>query len=434
MSGKSNPIRFSQIIFWSVISAAFIGPGTITTALKAGSNFQLNLIWAIFFSIFACIILQESVSRITITSGLTLGEAIQKKYGKKGILNYNILLTIAVIFGCIAYQAGNITGAVRGVQLAVDDQKLSIVLLIFIFAFGLMWIERLKLITSILGVLVSIMALLFLLMSLKTSFSIFDIFSSIIRPKIPDSSSILIIALIGTTIVPYNLFMGSGLSKNRDLNSTRFGLTGAILFGGLITIFILITGTIIQGEFNFNAISSTIQSEIGIWGRYAFAIGLFAAGFTSSVTAPLAAAITARTMMPGSTAKHGNTIYRLTWIVVLGTGTLFSLLDYHPVLIIVMAQVINGLILPFVALSIFFVINDEKIISVKYKNSLIANVILVLIVGTTIFLGIFHLVSVSMNILKLSSEIPYEMTIAGLVSIITILYMSIHIARKSNAG
>ena len=434
MSGKSNPIRFSQIIFWSVISAAFIGPGTITTALKAGSNFQLNLIWAIFFSIFACIILQESVSRITITSGLTLGEAIQKKYGKKGILNYNILLTIAVIFGCIAYQAGNITGAVRGVQLAVDDQKLSIVLLIFIFAFGLMWIERLKLITSILGVLVSIMALLFLLMSLKTSFSISDIFSSIIRPKIPDSSSILIIALIGTTIVPYNLFMGSGLSKNRDLNSTRFGLTGAILFGGLITIFILITGTIIQGEFNFNAISSTIQSEIGNWGRYAFAIGLFAAGFTSSVTAPLAAAITARTMMPGPTAKHGNKIYRLTWIVVLGTGTLFSLLDYHPVLIIVMAQVINGLILPFVALSIFFVINDEKIISAKYKNSLIANMILVLIVGTTIFLGIFHLVSVSMNILMVSSEIPYEMTIAGLVSIITILYMSIHIARKSNAG
>lgn len=432
MSGKSNPIRFSQIIFWSVISAAFIGPGTITTALKAGSNYQLNLIWAIFFSIFACIILQESVSRITITSGLTLGEAIQKKYGKKGILNFNILLTIAVIFGCIAYQAGNITGAVRGVQLAVDDHKQSIVLFIFIFAFGLMWIERLKLITSILGVLVSIMALLFLLMSLKTSFSFSDIFSSIIRPDIPDSSSILIIGLIGTTIVPYNLFMGSGLSKNRDLNSTRFGLTGAILFGGLITILILITGTIIKGEFNFNAISSAIQSEIGPWGRYAFAIGLFAAGFTSSVTAPLAAAITARTMMPGSTVKHGNAIYRLTWIVVLGTGTLFSLLDYHPVLIIIMAQVINGLILPFVALSIFFVINDEKIISVKYKNGLVANMILVLIVGTTIFLGIFHLVSVSMDVLRVSSEIPYQMIIAGVVSIITILFMAIHIARKGN--
>jgi len=432
MSGKSNPLRFSQIVFWSVISAAFIGPGTITTALKAGSNYELNLVWAILFSIFACIILQESVSRITITSGLTLGEAIQKKYGKGRILNYNILLTMAVIFGCIAYQAGNITGAVRGVQLAVDTQKLGIVLSIFIFAFGLMWFGRLKLITSILGVLVSIMALLFLIMSIKANFSVSDIILSFVQPKIPDSSSMLIIGLIGTTIVPYNLFMGSGLSRNKDLKSTRYGLTTAILLGGLITIFILITGTIIQGEFSFVSISTTIQSKIGKWGTYAFAIGLFAAGFTSSVTAPLAAAITARTMMPNSNTKHQKSIYRMTWIIVLGIGTLFSLLDYHPVLIIIMAQVINGLILPFVALSIFFVINDENIISVKNKNGLFANIVLMLIVGMTIFLGIFHLASVSMNILNISSDLPSEMIIAGIVSMITILYMAIYISRNSN--
>jgi Mn2+/Fe2+ NRAMP family transporter len=82
MIGKSSPLRVSQVIFWSVISAAFIGPGTITTALNAGSSYQLDLIWAVVFSIFACIVLQESVSRITIISGFTLGEAIQKKYGK----------------------------------------------------------------------------------------------------------------------------------------------------------------------------------------------------------------------------------------------------------------------------------------------------------------------------------------------------------------
>jgi Mn2+/Fe2+ NRAMP family transporter len=432
MSVKNSPLKFSQIIFWSVISAAFIGPGTITMALKAGSNYQLNLIWAIFFSILACIILQESVSRITITSGLTLGEAIQKKYGRGRIINYNILLTAAVIFGCTAYQAGNITGAVRGVQLAVNTQKLAIVLSIFIFAFGLMWIERLKLITSILGILVSIMALLFLIMSMKTNFSASDIILSFVQPKIPRSSSILIIGLIGTTIVPYNLFMGSGLSRNRDLKSTRYGLTGAILLGGLITIFILITGTIIQGEFSFDTISSTIQSKIGKWGTFAFATGLFAAGFTSSVTAPLAAAITARTIWPNSNTRHQRSIYRLTWITVLSIGTLFSLLDYHPVFIIIMAQVINGLILPFVALSIFFVINDKRIISAKYKNGVIANMVLMLVVGMTIFLGIFHLVSVGMNILNVISGIPYEMIIAGIISLIIILIMAIHISRNRN--
>jgi hypothetical protein len=97
-----------------------------------------------------------------------------------------------------------------------------------------------------------------------------------------------------------------------------------------------------------------------------------------------------------------------------------------------MAQVINGLILPFVALSIFFVINDKRIISAKYKNGVIANMVLMLVVGMTIFLGIFHLVSVGMNILNVISGIPYEMIIAGIISLIIILIMAIHISRNRN--
>jgi Mn2+/Fe2+ NRAMP family transporter len=431
MIKKRNPFRISQIIFWSVISAAFIGPGTITTALKAGSNYQLDLVWAVMFSILACIILQESVSRITITSGLTLGEAIQKKYGKRGALNFNIILTIAVIFGCIAYQAGNITGAVRGVQLAFSGPKTGIVLIIFIFAFSLMWIERIKLITGILSILVSIMALLFLLLSLKTDYSITDMVLSFVQPKIPDSSSILIIGLIGTTIVPYNLFMGSGLSKNKDLKSTRFGLITAILIGGVITILIIITGTIIQGEFNFETISSTIHLKTGFWGTYAFAIGLFAAGFTSSVTAPFAAAITAKTLISNSNSKHQKSIYRLTWIIVLCVGTFFSLLDYHSVLIIILAQAINGLILPLVAISIFFVINDRNIISGNNRNNAVANLVLILIIGVVIFLGIYHLLTVGLSVLKINSDLNFKMSIAGIISFITISYMTFFIVKKS---
>jgi Mn2+/Fe2+ NRAMP family transporter len=431
MIKKRNPFRISQIIFWSVISAAFIGPGTITTALKAGSNYQLDLVWTVMFSILACIILQESVSRITITSGLTLGEAIQKKYGKRGALNFNIILTIAVIFGCIAYQAGNITGAVRGVQLAFSGPKIGIVLVIFIFAFSLMWIERIKLITGILSILVSIMALLFLLLSLKTDYSITDMVLSFVQPKIPDSSSILIIGLIGTTIVPYNLFMGSGLSKNKDLKSTRFGLITAILIGGVITILIIITGTIIQGEFNFETISSTIHLKTGFWGTYAFAIGLFAAGFTSSVTAPFAAAITAKTLISNSNSKHQKSIYRLTWIIVLCVGTFFSLLDYHSVLIIILAQAINGLILPLVAISIFFVINDRNIISGNNRNNAVANLVLILIIGVVIFLGIYHLLTVGLSVLKINSDLNFNMSIAGIISFITISYMTFFIVKKS---
>jgi len=397
---KRKSYRFGHILFWSVISAAFIGPGTLTTALKAGSSYQLELLWAIIFSTIACIVLQEASSRITITSGLTLGEAIQLKYGRKGFFNINQILTMAVIFGCVAYQAGNLTGATSGLKLIIDLPGYIILLTIYAMSAILMWIGKIKVITNILGVLVVLMALLFIVMAFQSNFSILHIIKSIFQPGIPEGSSLLVIGLIGTTIVPYNLFLGSGLSRNQDLKSTRFGLISAISIGGLITIFILITGTMIHGDFNFKSISNIVQTGIGKWGSYAFATGLFAAGFTSSVTAPLAAAITSKTLAKND-QSDSKKIYNITWIVVLTVGSLFSLLDYHPIIIIIVAQAINGLILPLVAISIFFLLHDKKIVPRQYRNNITQNILMIFIVVVTIFIGAYHLLNVISGLLEL---------------------------------
>jgi len=74
-----------SILFWSVISAAFIGPGTITTASTAGALFDLELVWALVFAIIACIILQEAAARVAIVSNLTMGEAIAMRFRKSKV-------------------------------------------------------------------------------------------------------------------------------------------------------------------------------------------------------------------------------------------------------------------------------------------------------------------------------------------------------------
>ena len=83
---------FSGVIVWSVISAAFIGPGTVTTAATAGSMYQLDLLWAVAFATVACILLQEISARLTIISGLTMGQALDRKYGEKHALFLKYLL------------------------------------------------------------------------------------------------------------------------------------------------------------------------------------------------------------------------------------------------------------------------------------------------------------------------------------------------------
>ena len=99
-----------------VIAAAFIGPGTVTTAAASGAKFGYSLLWALLFSTLACIVLQESAARVTIVSGKTIGEAIKKNYRS----NRNAwLVAISIFLGCAAYEAGNILGAISGLALVI---------------------------------------------------------------------------------------------------------------------------------------------------------------------------------------------------------------------------------------------------------------------------------------------------------------------------
>jgi NRAMP (natural resistance-associated macrophage protein)-like metal ion transporter len=101
--------KLLNILFWSVISAAFIGPGTITTAAKAGASLGYSLLWALAFSTFACLVLQEAAARLTIVSGKSLGRAIAETYGqKKGGWLVFVLVLGAIILGSAAYETGNL--------------------------------------------------------------------------------------------------------------------------------------------------------------------------------------------------------------------------------------------------------------------------------------------------------------------------------------
>jgi manganese transport protein len=72
--------KLGAVLFWSVISAAFIGPGTVTTAAAAGAGFGLDLVWVLLVSAFACVVLQVNVTRISIESDKNLGELLREQF------------------------------------------------------------------------------------------------------------------------------------------------------------------------------------------------------------------------------------------------------------------------------------------------------------------------------------------------------------------
>jgi Mn2+/Fe2+ NRAMP family transporter len=379
--------KIPHILFWSIISAAFIGPGTVTTASKAGASFGTSLIWALVFSVIATVILQEAAARLTIVSGKNLGQVISSGNNKSKKLKWFVFFAIAI--GGAAYQAGNILGAVSGLELFIPIDGKIITTVIVCISGGLLWHGNFQFISKIMGVVVAAMGVAFIVVASKSNIALPELLVDSIIPNIPDGSLVLIIALIGTTIVPYNLFLGSGISKGQNLGDMRFGLITAVFIGGIISVAILLAGTMVKGAFTFQALSDILAANSGAWGSGLFATGLFAAGFTSSITAPLATAVTAQCLFGSNDQKWGNRTsrFRSIWLAILLLGYFFSMINIKPIPAIILAQALNGMLLPIIAVILILSINDTSIIPRQYRNSTLLNIATILVVSITVFLG-----------------------------------------------
>ena len=69
-----------SLLYWTMLAACTVGPGTVVTCARAGAEFELNLIWALIFASVLAYTLQEGTARLTITSGRSLGQCLQTKY------------------------------------------------------------------------------------------------------------------------------------------------------------------------------------------------------------------------------------------------------------------------------------------------------------------------------------------------------------------
>lgn len=413
--------RFLNILFWSVLSAAFIGPGTITTAASAGSGFGYTLLWALVFSTLACVVLQEASARLTIVSGKNLGRAIRDRFQSTTIGKFTGYLVLAsILLGCAAYEAGNILGGVAGASLIINASTAVLALLIGMVAFLLLWFGSTKIIAQILGIIVAIMGICFLSTAVIMQPSPVSIFSSSFTPRLPSGSELLVIGLIGTTVVPYNLFLGSGLKHSQNLKEMRFSLGFAVILGGVVSMAVLIVGTSISGSFTYQALAESLGETLGGWASTFFGLGLCAAGLSSALTAPLAAALTARGFVGHeSNPKWGDQgrNMRLVWGSVLFIGIVFGVLQVQPIPAIILAQALNGIILPFVTIFLLLVMNDASLLDKSSINSNSYNFFTGIIVFATLIIGLTNLAKAINNI----SE-------AGLVKEKYIIYVSIIIA------
>ncbi|MFD1015119.1 Nramp family divalent metal transporter [Winogradskyella rapida] len=385
-----------------LVAAAFIGPGTVTVCTLAGVNFGFTLLWAMLLSVFATVILQEMAARLGVVAQKGLSEIIKEEIKHPLVKGGAMLLIIsAVVLGNAAYEAGNISGGALGVEAITGNLSWTIgalqlngaSVIIGVMAFILLYIGNYKVLEKAFVVLVILMSLAFIITAILTKPNLLDVFKGLIVPETPKESILTIVALIGTTVVPYNLFLHASLAKtkwksDRDLALAKRDTVVAVVLGGTVSMCVIISASAIQMQDIKNASDLALGLEplFGRFSKYFLAVGLFAAGVTSAITAPLAAAFVASGCLGwGSDMKSRK--FRAVWMVIVLLGVLFSSLGFKSIEIIKFAQVANGVLLPVVAGFLLWVMNKSSVLG-KYVNTKKQNALGILIMVVTIVLGL----------------------------------------------
>ena len=380
-----------------LVAAAFIGPGTVTTASVAGTQTGYALLWALAFSIFATIVLQEMSARLGIISREGLGEALRTTFDNPVFKVVAVALVLTAIgFGTAAFETGNIAGAALGLETVVGLTPQVWVLVVGVLAFALLATGIYKLIEKVLVVLVGVMSVVFILTAIVVQPNVGDILAGLFTPGIPDGEFLTVIALVGTTVVTYNFFLHSSAVQDRwseeipakeALSESRFDTVVSILLGGAITLSILITSaaafagteTVIE---NAGQMAEQLEPLLGPAAKWFFAFGLFAAGMTSAVTAPLAASYaTCGALGWGRDMKSWR--FRIVWAIVVIVGTTLAYFGTSPVQAILIAQAANGVLLPLVAVFLLIVMNRKALLG-EHVNGPLGNILggVVMLVAT----------------------------------------------------
>ncbi|MFW6079368.1 MAG: NRAMP family divalent metal transporter, partial [Gemmatimonadota bacterium] len=265
-----------------------------------------------------------------------------------------------------------------------------------------------------------VMAVVFLATAAMLAPAADALLRGLLLPTIPDDGGAglaVAVGLIGTTVVPYNLFLhasavrekwggaddgagghahagrvGDGAARPGSLRAARLDLTISIVLGGVVTAAIVVTSAAMRAEGAAAGVSDAAEMAVqlepllGSRARILFAIGLLAAGVTSATTAPLAAAYaTAGALGWPRDLRHPRS--RLVWIAVLGAGVLFALTGVRPVPAILFAQVANGVLLPAIAVFLILAANDRRWMG-RWANGPVLNALGGLVVLVALVLGV----------------------------------------------
>lgn len=389
-----------------VIAASFVGPGTVTTATVTGASYGFALLWAIVFSVIATVVLQDMAARLGLITREGLGEALRATFTHPVLRGFVIFLIVAAVgIGGASYAGGDTTGTALGLAALTGLPRPVLTVGVGVVVFAVLATGTYQRLEKLLTVLVLVMSAVFVLTAVLARPDLGELVAGVLVPRIPQGGVLTAIALIGTTVVPYNLFLHANLVQEKWAENTPRALRevrrdNALSFsiGGLITVAIAVTAAAtlfargIEAD-SVTALADQLRLVLGPAADYVFGVGLFAAGLTSTIAGPLGAAYAIASILGWSTSL-ASLRFKAIWALVVVLGVAIALTGVEPVTIIVLAQAANGILLPVVAVFLLVVMNRRDLLG-QSRNRLLGNILGGVIVLTVTALGCYQLADIT---------------------------------------
>jgi len=303
----------ASMLYWTMLAACTVGPGTVVTCARAGAEYDLSLIWALIFASILAYTLQEGTARLTIVSGKSLGQCLRVKY-RHGAKLYDTavvcwLVAVFVFFGNTLYECNNWAGGIDAI-LAIPGLtntnaiRIGSCLAYATVALALLYWDKVDMLGMFLGIVMMCMVALFFVVVVVMGLDM-KLLALGLVPNIPAKKSEanaepadIILSLVGTTSLGFNLFLGGSMAKGKALESSQRGIAFSTISALEVSVLILIVGAGTFQEdasepFSIKMLADLIRSLIGEVGVFIFAVGFIAAALSSMLAVPLGAALTA---------------------------------------------------------------------------------------------------------------------------------------------
>ena len=389
-------LKYRILAFLSILGPGFItanvdnDPGGILTYSQAGAQFGYTLLWTLIPTTIALIVVQEMAARMGAVTGKGLSDLIREEFGLRATFVTMAILSVADFGNIAAEFAGLASGmGVFGVSKYIAVPLGAALVWTIVVRGRYKPLERMLILFSLIYFTYPVSAIL-----AKPDWKL--ALEDTLIPHLPSDPQLMkqyiliTIGLIGTTITPWMQFylqasiVEKGIDR-RHYSLSRWDVIVGCIVTDVIAFFIVVACAATIHKTGGGEIKDAADAAMALGpfaGRFAsllFAVGLVNASLLSAAILPLA---TAYNVCEGLGFESGierrfseAPIFYWLYTLLIASGAGFVLIPKLPLLkVILLSQVANGVLLPFVLIYMLTLINRKRIMQ-DYVNKFWQNAV-----------------------------------------------------------